>query len=143
MKTRNKRIKKELIIKSSTDNLSKIREFTKSVALESGFSEETAGKIILAVDEACTNVIKHAYSYNSDGSIEIIIKADKEKFTIVITDDGSHFDPELIPSPNLTEYYKQRKIGGLGMFLMKKLMDEVVYSNLKNNRNRVKLVKYY
>lgn len=133
---------KELVVKSTTDNLAQIREFTKSAALESGFSDDVIGKIILAVDEACTNIIKHAYKYSSEGDIYISIKFDASKFSISITDEGNHFDPNKIPEPDLREYYKQKRIGGLGMYLMKKMMDEVKYSTLTGNKNQVVLVKY-
>jgi serine/threonine-protein kinase RsbW len=133
---------KEIVVKSTTDNLAQIRDFTRSAALEIGFSDEITGKIILAVDEACTNIIKHAYKYSPEGDIIISIRFDSTKFSITITDSGNHFDPTRIPEPNLSEYYKQKRIGGLGMYLMKKLMDEVKYSTLSENKNQVTLVKY-
>jgi len=138
----NKKFERELIVKSSTDNLSIIREFTKTAAVESGFSDETVGKIILAVDEACTNVIKHAYKYSPEGEILITINFENQKFTISITDEGTRFNPGNVPDPDLKEYHKQKRIGGLGMFLMKKLMDDVKYINLSENKNQVVLVKY-
>ncbi|NJD23105.1 MAG: ATP-binding protein [Melioribacter sp.] len=133
---------KELLVKSTTDNLAVIRDFIKSAANQSGFSEDSTGKIILAVDEACTNIIKHAYKYSPEGNILIKIKFNDPKFSISITDEGSHFDPNKVPEPDLREYYKQKRIGGLGMFLIKKLMDEVNYSTLSGNKNQVILVKY-
>ena len=142
MKSKKNKIEKELVVNSSTNNLNLIREFTKSAAEESGFSIETVGKIILAVDEACTNIIKHAYKYSPEGEIAIKLKFKNQKLTISITDDGSHFDPRLVPDLDIKMYHKQRKVGGLGMFLMKKLMDEVTYYNLAGNRNQVILVKY-
>jgi serine/threonine-protein kinase RsbW len=57
----NKILSEKLSVNSNTDNLSHIREFTRTSAEKAGFSEDTIGKIILAVDEACTNIIKHAY----------------------------------------------------------------------------------
>ncbi len=133
---------KEIVVKSSTDNLAEIREFTRSAAEFSGFSEDIVGKIILAVDEACTNVIKHAYKYSKEGEISISIKFVNGKFTVSITDHGVHFDPSKIPDPDLKEYYKEKRAGGLGMYLMKKLMDEVQYYNAADNRNQVVLIKY-
>jgi len=138
----NKIFEKELLVKSTTDNLAIIRDFIKSAANQSGFSEDSAGKIILAVDEACTNIIKHAYKYSPEGSILIKIKFNDPKFSISITVEGSHFDPNKVPEPDLREYYKQKRVGGLGMFLIKKLMDEVNYSTLSGNKNQVILVKY-
>ncbi len=133
---------KEIVVKSSTDNLSQIRDFTKAAAEFSGFSEETVGKIILAVDEACTNIIKHAYKNSPDGQIDLSIKLENGKFSISIIDHGVHFDPTRIPEPDLKEYYKQKRVGGLGMFLIKRLMDEVNYYTLSGNKNQVILVKY-
>lgn len=135
-------LKKEIIVKSSTENLIQIRKFTESVAQESGFSEDEIGKIILAVDEACTNIIKHAYKYSPEGEIKITITFDSNKLVISIVDHGNHFDPNVIPEPDIKEYYKQKKSGGLGMFLIKKLMDEVVYSTTTGNKNQVTLIKY-
>ncbi|MEW5841922.1 MAG: ATP-binding protein [Bacteroidota bacterium] len=142
MNSANKIFEKEIVVKSTTDNLALIREFTKSSAEEIGFSDEVTGKIVLAVDEACTNIIKHAYKYSPNGDIYISMKFENAKFTISITDEGNHFDPNKIPEPNLREYYKQKRVGGLGMFLMKKLMDEVKYSTITGNKNQVVLVKY-
>lgn len=142
MNSVNKIFEKELLVKSTTDNLAAIRDFIKSAANQSGFSEDSTGKIILAVDEACTNIIKHAYKYSPEGNILIKVKFNDPKFSISITDDGSHFDPNKVPEPDLREYYKQKRVGGLGMFLIKKLMDEVNYSTLSGNKNQVILVKY-
>lgn len=137
-----KSLNKKLVVKSTTDNLINIRDFIKDSAVSSGLKEDVIGKIILAVDEACTNIIKHAYKYSVDGEINVAVKADKSKFTIQITDSGNHFNPKEIPDPDIQKYHKEKKGGGLGMFLMKKLMDEVSYRNLTNNRNQVTLTKY-
>ena len=142
MNATNKKFERELIVKSSTDNLSLIRDFTKNAAAESGFSEDTIGKIILAVDEACTNVIKHGYNYSPEGEILITAKFENSKFSITITDEGTRFIPGVVPDPDLKEYHKQKRVGGLGMFLMKKLMDDVKYVNLAGNKNQVVLIKY-
>lgn len=142
MNSKPNKFHKEIVIKSTTDNLSIVRDFVKSTAEQSGFPDAVAGKIVLAVDEACTNIIKHAYKYSPEGKILVDISFHDSKLTISITDEGSHFNPDNIPEPDIQEYYKQRRVGGLGMYLMKKLMDEVKYSTLKDNRNQVVLVKY-
>jgi len=137
-----KKLNRKLTVKSTTDNLSRVREFIRGAASDSGFPEEDINKIILAVDEACTNVIKHAYKYSPKGEISITAKKEKNKLTISIYDHGYHFNPGAIPEPDIEELHKQRKIGGLGMFLMKKLMDEVIY-NISSDSNQVILVKYF
>ena len=136
-----KPFKKELKVKSTTDNLEIIRGFTKSAAELSGFSDEIVDKITLAVDEACTNIIKHAYKYSPEGDIIINIKSINGKFIISITDYGKDFDPSSVPEPDIQRYYQQHKVGGLGIYLMKKLMDEVNY-NVSTKKNQVVLVKY-
>lgn len=133
----------QLIVKSSTDNLSAIRDFIKASASAAGISNEEIGKIILAVDEACTNIIKHAYKYSPEGNIELKTEMKGKKFKITITDDGAHFNPEKIHDPDLVEYHKNKRVGGLGMFLMKKLMDDVKYIILSDNRNQVTLIKNF
>jgi len=134
-------VKKELSVNSTTENLKSIRDFIKYEALDAGFADEAANKIILAVDEACTNIIKHAYKYSIEGLINISVLNENNKFVVSIIDNGGHFNPNEVPEPDVKEYHKQRKPGGLGMFLMKKLMDEVIYNNLSDNRNQVVLVK--
>jgi len=138
---KNTKFPKKLVVRSTTDNLSLIRKFTEDAARESGFDETTVPKIVLAVDEACTNIIKHAYKNSPEGKIFISISFHSSKFVVTITDNGKHFNPALVPEPNIKEYYKQRKVGGLGIYLIKKLMDEVNYSTF-NDRNKVVLTKY-
>lgn len=142
MNSQNKKYKNEITVSSSTDNLSVIRNFMENTAGETGFGKEDTGKIILAVDEACTNIIKHAYNYSEDGEITISVKMQNSKFTISITDGGRSFNPELIPEPDIKEYHQQKRVGGLGMFLMKKLMDDVIYKTHPDKKNQVILIKY-
>lgn len=135
--------KNEILIKSTTENLSIIRDFTTEAAKKIGFSNEQISKIILAVDEAVTNIIKHAYHYKIDGEILVSIEFIDNKFSVTLIDKGIHFNSSNIPEPDLKKYYSERKVGGLGMYLMKKLMDEVIYSNLTDESNKVTLIKYF
>ncbi|MBT8391455.1 MAG: ATP-binding protein [Ignavibacteriaceae bacterium] len=132
---------KKLKVKSRTDNLSVIRDFISSNALEAGLSEKTVDNIMLAVDEACTNIIKHAYRSFPEGEIEIKIEFDNKKFTIIIVDYGQTFDPTIVPKPDLKKYYHEHKVGGLGMYLMRTLMDDVEYKTVPGKYNQVLLSK--
>ncbi|MBN1465539.1 ATP-binding protein [candidate division KSB1 bacterium] len=135
-----------LRIPSETDNLELIREFVTKVASKVGFNSDDIGKIELACDEACTNVIKHAYAMktnNDKKNLDISIKTDAEKFTLVVTDHGKGFDPDSIKMPNMREYLAQLKVGGLGIYLMKTLMDEVDYQMQPGVKNQVRMVKYF
>jgi serine/threonine-protein kinase RsbW len=140
LKSKNKN-GKELRVKSKTDNLSVIRDFISSNAQKAGISTEAVDNIMLAVDEACTNIIKHAYKSYPEGEIIIKINYDIKKFTILIIDYGKTFDPTSVPKPDLKKYYHEHKVGGLGMYLMRTLMDDVKYTTVPGKYNQVLLSK--
>ena len=132
---------RELRVKSRTDNLSLIRDFVSKNAINAGIEQTTVDKIMLAVDEACTNIIKHAYKSSPEGEIILNIEFDEETFTITIIDYGQSFEPDSVPLPDLQKYYREHKVGGLGMYLMKSLMDDVKYTSVPGKYNRVLLSK--
>jgi serine/threonine-protein kinase RsbW len=132
---------KKLTVKSKTENLSAIRDFVSSYVAEAGIAQDVIENIILAVDEACTNIIKHAYHSVPDGEIIIKLKTTGSKLIVSITDFGNSFAPEKIPEPDLQKYYRQRRVGGLGMYLMKTLMDDVKYNSVPGKFNEVLLSK--
>jgi anti-sigma regulatory factor (Ser/Thr protein kinase) len=80
-----------------------------------------------AVDEACTNIMKYAYSAEG-GIITILCELQENDFVVTIKDKGKPFDPSSVPPPDLDTDLDKRKIGGLGIYLMRKLMDDVSYS---------------
>ena len=134
----------QLRLPSQTDNLELIRCFVSKIAEKVGFVEEDIGKIELACDEACANVIKHAYSEsNKDKSLDIAIRLDYQKLTVIVTDHGKGFDPAAIHSPVMKEYLAELKVGGLGIYLMRTLMDEIDYEIKPGIVNKVKMSKYY
>lgn len=132
---------KQIVVKSRTENLSKIRDFISAAAAKAGFNNESVENIMLAVDEACTNIIKHAYKSFPDGDIIIELSSSNSKFKILITDYGTSFEPDLIPTPNVQKYYREHRVGGLGMYLMKTLMDSVEYKSVPGKYNQVSLIK--
>ncbi len=133
----------KLRIPSQTENLELIRHFVGLVAKKVGFSEDDIGKIELATDEACTNVIKHAYEPGQDQTLDVLIKLDYQKFTVMVTDHGKGFQPDKVKIPNMKQYLAELRVGGLGIFLMRTLMDEVDYDIKPGVRNQVKMVKYF
>jgi serine/threonine-protein kinase RsbW len=132
---------KTLKVKSKTENLSLIRDFVSSAASDFNVPKDIMENIILAVDEACTNIIKHAYKFSPEGEILINIKPSTSKFVVSIIDNGTSFEPETIPEPDLQKYYRQRRVGGLGIYLMKTLMDDVKYVTKPGKYNEVLLTK--
>lgn len=131
-----------LKIPSQRDNLEIIRNFVSSVARRVGFGDDDINKIELAVDEACTNVIQHAYEGDGDKHIDIAVKIGYEKFSVVVTDRGKSFDMEEVEMPDMKEYLAELRVGGLGIYLMRMLMDEVSYTSKPGGENEVRMVKY-
>jgi serine/threonine-protein kinase RsbW len=129
-------------IESRTDNLLEVRDFVLRAAREFGFSEEEASKIVLAVDEACTNVIKHAYQFAPDREIEIVIQPVKDRMQITVIDDGKSFNPSVAKLPDLKQHLSHYRRGGLGIYLMRTLMDKVEYKYAPGKKNEVRLTKY-
>jgi serine/threonine-protein kinase RsbW len=139
-----KRIERKFMLQvpSSTENLALIREFVSSAAQQAGFDSNEIARLELAVDEACANVIEHAYG-GQDATKEVIVRVtfDEEMLNIDIEDTGHGFDPELIQPEELDELISKRKTGGLGMRLMKTLMDEVHYEIEPGKKNALHMMK--
>jgi len=134
--------KYQLKIPSQSDNLAIIRDVVAKVASRIGFDTDEASKIELAVDEACTNVIKHAYANNSNQMIEVSIKVDQKKLIIIVADKGKGFNPDKIKLPDLNKSIKEGRKGGLGLCLIRTLMDKVEFEIKPGSKNQVKMIKY-
>ena len=116
--------------------LDEIREFVGDIARAGGFGDKDVYNIQLAADEAASNIIEHAYEGVSEGLLELSCGVKGNTITIILVDHGESFDPSKVPLPDLKADLSERKIGGLGIFLMRKLMDEVRYE-VKPNKNNV------
>jgi len=130
-----------LQVPSSTENLALIREFVASAAKQAGFAEKEIGKIELAVDEACANVIEHAYGNDANKEVIVRAKLDEREFSIDIEDTGIGFNPATVDQEELEQLINKRKTGGLGMRLMKTLMDEVRYDIEPGKKNALHMSK--
>ncbi len=121
--------------------LDEIREFVGAIARTGGFSDKDVYNIQLAADEAASNIIEHAYEGVSNGLLELSCGVQGNIITIILVDHGESFDPSEIPLPDLKADLSERKIGGLGIFLMRKLMDEVHYQANPNKNNVLTMIK--
>jgi serine phosphatase RsbU (regulator of sigma subunit)/anti-sigma regulatory factor (Ser/Thr protein kinase)/transposase len=116
----------QLRVPAEDRHLAEIRDFIQDV----GEKIQIPGKILantkLAVDEACTNIVKHGYK-GKTGFIEVVVTGNQREFSMEIRDQGESFDLRNVKSPDLKMYVETRKRGGLGVFLMNQLMDDVRY----------------
>ncbi|MCX5993689.1 MAG: ATP-binding protein [Chloroflexi bacterium] len=93
-----------------------------------------------AVDEASTNVVKYAYG-GKGGFFQISCALRGADIIVAIRDRGNRFDPNSVPLPEVVSQLEDRKVGGLGIYMMKKMMDRVDYSYSDREGNRLELVK--
>lgn len=121
--------------------LDEIREFVGQIARENGFGDKDVYNIQLATDEAASNVIEHAYVGRTDGVLDLSCGMNKQGLVITLVDHGAPFDPSEVPLPDLQADLSDRKIGGLGIFLMRKLMDEVHYQSNADTSNALTMLK--
>ena len=130
-----------LDVPSSTQNLALIREFVTRIAAQAGLNEVEVGQLELAVDEACANVIEHAYG--DDKSKQVMIRAvfDDDTLRIHVIDTGQAFDPTQVQQQDLKDLIAKRRTGGLGMRLIRTLMDEVHYDIEPGRKNELRMVK--
>ena len=131
-----------LTVSNDTRHLLAVRDFTARLARHAGFAPDETQKIVSAIDEAVTNIIEHGYDQGVEGSIEIEVELDPGKFSVAIRDSGRVFNPEAIPNPDMKEHVKAGRKKGLGLFLMRQIMDEVRYQFKDGVRNELTLVKY-
>jgi serine/threonine-protein kinase RsbW len=122
-------------------NLDDIRDFVGEAAQQVGFSEKEIYSIQLAADEASTNIIEHAYAGMKGGKLEVECTITEDELKIVMRDRGKSFDPSSVPEPNVNADLSKRKIGGLGMYLMRQLMDEVHYETSSEMGNILTMIK--
>lgn len=121
--------------------LDEIRDLVAEVARKGGFSEKEVYSLQLAADEAASNIIEHAYAGISDASLDVTCDINGDELIITMRDNGRPFDPSKVKQPNLKADLSERQIGGLGMYLMRKLMDGVHYEANARTGNLLTMTK--
>lgn len=121
--------------------LDEIRDLVAQVAREGGFTEKEIYSLQLAADEAASNIIEHAYAGVSNAELYITCDMHGDSLTITMRDTGRPFDPSKVKQPNLKADLSDRQIGGLGVYLMRKLMDEVRYESNSKTGNLLTMTK--
>ncbi len=127
---------KSFKIKADGASIAVFRSQLKELATRAGLDEKASGEVILAVQEALTNIVRHAYQGKS-GTIEVRFKDCADRIEVSIRDHGKKFNPEDVPEPVLPP----TKPGGLGVYLIKTLMDRVEYDASCKDGNHLILTK--
>jgi serine/threonine-protein kinase RsbW len=130
----------ELSLWVGPSELVDIRHFVEETGHNLGLDEASTYALQLAIDEACTNIIMHAYGTRG-GRIEIQIRSVGDCVEVVIRDWGEAFDPELIPPPDVEAPLEERRMGGMGLFLMQQMMDRVDFQFSDTDGNTLTMAK--
>jgi anti-anti-sigma factor len=132
-----KKIRVDLWIKADISYVSVIRKFVGSIASKEGFPEESVNDIELAVDEALTNIIEHAYDFDSSKTISVNITSEPDKIIITLIDKGIEWSIDETKDT----YSSKGSYRGKGRYLIRKLMDDVKYTNYTGIENKLIITK--
>lgn len=123
-------IHREVSIENQSKNLSRVRQVVSEVLDPSPFDREMRNKIIVAVDEALANVVEHAYQGGA-GTIQLLFELTSEHLKVQIRDNGVRFEPgsRLTSTLDIHNHIKLGLKGGLGLFLMRRIMDDVYFNH--------------
>jgi sigma-B regulation protein RsbU (phosphoserine phosphatase) len=125
-------LKRSLILPNDIGTVPQLNEFIDSLAEEIGLDMSLTMSLNLAIEEAVVNVMNYAYPIGESGHVEIEAVADDEWLSFIIRDSGIAFDPTTKEDADTTLSAEERPIGGLGIFLVRQLMDVIEYERIDN-----------
>ena len=131
---------RELSLNANLDQLKSIRAFVTEAGESFGVAEAIIGDLCLVVDEAVTNVILHGYGGQA-GPLHIVVGAEGRSLVISIRDQAPAFDASRVESPQLDTPLIDRRYGGMGVYLIKRLTDESEFRPLPEGGNELRLVR--
>lgn len=129
----------KLSLTANPENLKKVRQLITTTAENLKLNEKTTAGIILAVDEVCSNIIRHGYKGDDSCNISVSVSTETSPFRLVIEiqDTGKSFNLEKAKPRDV----KEVKPGGLGVYIVKQVMDDVQYKTSDDGTNHIKLIK--
>ena len=123
------------------DSLTAINGFVSRAAEAAGLDAQAVYAVQIAIDEACSNIIAHAYGGEGRGDIECTCRIGDDGLTVILRDYGRPFDPSSVPKPDLHASLADRDAGGLGLYLLRQMMDEVQFEFTPDAGNSLTMVK--
>ncbi len=124
-------MKKELKLKNQVGELERVNRFIEEIGNELGLSMELRMNMNLVMEEMVSNVIFYAYPKDVEGEIELEAEYDGNELCFVLSDSGKEFDPTQKEDANPDINPTEREIGGMGIYIVKNIMDEVSYQRLE------------
>jgi sigma-B regulation protein RsbU (phosphoserine phosphatase) len=133
-------LSEELTLHNDVKEIEALGPFVKQIADQLGIAKSLAGKLRLAVEEAVVNVMEYAYPSGKTGEVKIRATSDGHRLKFIITDSGVSFDPTEVAAADTTLSAEERPIGGLGILLVRELMDSINYERI-DGKNVLTLCK--
>ena len=124
-------MRKEIRIKNKISELEKVAQFVEEIGEELGLSMELQMNLNLVMEEMVSNVIFYAYPQDEEADIELLAKSDGKELTFVLSDQGKEFDPTAKEDADLDVNPAERELGGMGIFIVKNIMNKVTYQRLE------------
>lgn len=125
----------------SLQNLEAICDYVTHYAKQAGLDEAETYAVQLAVDEATTNIVEHGYGNECTSRIDVSCEVQVDGLKVIIYDDAEAFDPSSVPEPEINVSLYEIKPRGLGIYLMRKMMDEVRYESSPDKGNTLTMFK--
>ena len=132
---------RHLVLHNDIRQIPQLADFVEAIAQEKQLSQSLAMGINLALEEAVSNVIMYAYPKETDGMVDVDAIIRKDSLEFIISDSGVPFDPTAAHEVDINAPVEDRPIGGLGIHLVRQLMDTVSYER-KENKNYLKMKKH-
>src|SRR5437867_2849223 len=116
-----------ITVPATLDSLASISDFITRAAVQAGLDDHASWQTQLAVDEAATNIIQHGYDPEAPGQIQLAWRIEGNEFVVTLHDRGRRFNPDDVTAPDINSPLDEREVGGLGIYLMSRLMDSVQF----------------
>ncbi|MBO7279078.1 MAG: ATP-binding protein [Bacteroidales bacterium] len=137
---RDKNCCRQIVLRNKTEEISRMSEFITQFAEEFNLSPEVSFNVHLALEEAVTNVIMYAFPENEEHEFMLTVRKAENSLILNVIDSGKEFDPTLQPDADVTLPLEERPVGGLGIFLIRRLMLKVEYRRI-DGKNILTMVK--
>lgn len=121
-------------------DLGQIRNYVRETAVARGCELAAVDELIVAVNEALANIVRHSYQ-NQPGEIKVTVICSRDVVQVILLDEGPGFDPTKVPSPDTTRPLAERPFGGMGVHMMRNFCDELRYSRHSPGGNELILLK--
>jgi anti-sigma regulatory factor (Ser/Thr protein kinase) len=131
----------KLRLRAVLENVPVATECVAAIGRAAGLEDQVLYQIQLAVDEACANIVEHAYHDLEAGDMELVCSLGDGAFTVRVRDWGRGFDPNSVEVPNVGAPLEERSLGGLGLFLVRQMMDSVQFRFDAERGNELVMVK--